>query len=93
MKCEQNQSIFLVWKFSVNSQFPQFRAIRCKLCGKRAFLQKSHTRKLGEISVFYAVIKSMKMILTSKHRHKSQKNTERRSGKVYEDDFEFKTQT
>ena len=34
----------------------QFRAIRPKLCGNCAFPQNFHTRKLGEISVFYAVV-------------------------------------
>ena len=31
-------------------------ANRLKLCGNCVFLQKFHTRKLGEITVFYAVI-------------------------------------
>ena len=34
----------------------EFRAIRPKLCGNCAFPQNFHTRKLGEITVFYAMI-------------------------------------
>ena len=33
----------------------EFRAIRPNLCGNCAFLQNFHTRKLGEILVFYAM--------------------------------------
>ena len=57
---------FLVWKFCGKGQFPhsfgQFarkfcgKAIRPKLCGNCAFPQNFHTRKLGEIAVFFAVI-------------------------------------
>ena len=32
-----------------------FRAIRSKLCGNCAFPQNLHTKKLGEITVFYAM--------------------------------------
>ena len=35
--------------------FRQFRANRSKLCGNCAFPQNFHTRKLGEIKVFFAV--------------------------------------
>ena len=34
----------------------QFRVIRPKLCGNCAFPQNCHTRELGEITVFFAVI-------------------------------------
>ena len=48
---------FLVWKFYEKTQFVSllFRAIRLKLCGNYAFPRNFHTRKLGEILVFYAV--------------------------------------
>ena len=32
------------------------KANRPKLCGNCAFPQKFHTKKLGEITVFYAVV-------------------------------------
>ena len=41
---------FLVWKFCGKTQFPHF------LCGNCAFPQNFHTRKLGEITAFYAVL-------------------------------------
>ena len=48
---------FLVWKFCRKAQFSAyFRAIRPKLCGNCAFPQSFHTRKLGEITVFFAVV-------------------------------------
>ena len=34
---------------------PLFRAIRPKLCRNFAFRQNFHSRKLGEITIFYAV--------------------------------------
>ena len=37
--------------------FEEFRVDRLKICGNCAFPQNFHTRKLGEISVFYAVQK------------------------------------
>ena len=42
----------ILWKRTV---FVEFRANRPKLCENCAFLQNFHTRKLGEISVSYAV--------------------------------------
>ena len=42
----------ILWKGTVSAKF---RAIRSKLCGNCAFPQNFHTRKLGEIMVFYAV--------------------------------------
>ena len=42
---------FLVWKFCGKAQF----AIRPKLCGNCAFPQHFHTRKLGELTVFFTV--------------------------------------
>ena len=36
--------------------FRQFRANRSKLCGNCAFPQNFHTRKLGEMSVIYAIM-------------------------------------
>ena len=48
----------ILWKGTVSSQF---RAIRSKLCGKCAFPQNSHTRKLGEITIFFAVINTIKI--------------------------------
>ena len=41
----------ILWKGKVSAYF---RAIRPKLCGNRAFPQNFHTRKLDEITVFYA---------------------------------------
>ena len=41
--------------------FRMVGAIRLKLCGNCAFLQNSHTRKLGEITVFYAAINLAKI--------------------------------
>ena len=40
---------FLVRKFCRKAQFP-------KLCGNCAFPQNFHTRKLGEITVFFAML-------------------------------------
>ena len=42
----------------------QFRAIRPKLCGNCAFPQNFHTRKSGEITVFFAVPGSIKPMIT-----------------------------
>ena len=42
-------------KFCGNAQFPQSLAICPKLCRNCTFLQNFYTRKLGEITVFYAV--------------------------------------
>ena len=53
---------FLVLKFCGNAVFGEFRTIRLKNC---AFPQNFNTRKLGEISVFYAVI------FTKKLQHRS----------------------
>ena len=44
---------FLVWKFCGNAQFPQNFG---QFGQFKAFPQNSHTRKIGEISVFYAVV-------------------------------------
>ena len=45
---------FLVWKFCGKAQFPHsFGRIPQNYTG--AFPQNSHTRKLGEITVFFAV--------------------------------------
>ena len=41
---------FLMWRFCEKAQ-----AIRPKLCGDCTFPQYFHTRKLGEITVFFAV--------------------------------------
>ena len=41
----------ILWKDTVSAEF---WAIHPKLCGNSAFPQNSHTRKLGEITVFYA---------------------------------------
>ena len=43
-----------MWKFCGRAQF---RANQPKLCRNRAFPQNFHTRKFGEITVFYAVFK------------------------------------
>ena len=45
----------IFWKGTVSAEF---RANRLKLCGNCAFPQNVHTRKLGEITVFFAVLKS-----------------------------------
>ena len=42
----------ILWKGKVSAQF---RVIRSKLCGNYAFSQNFHTRKLGEITVFFVV--------------------------------------
>ena len=42
---------FLVWKFCGKSQFPQF-----SLRGNCAFPENFRTRKLGEITIFHAVV-------------------------------------
>ena len=42
----------ILWKFCEKAQFPN----RPKLCGNCAFPQNFPTRKLGEITVFYAVV-------------------------------------
>ena len=47
--------IFLVWKFCGKAQF-SYTANRPKLCGNCAFPQNFHSRKLGELMVFYAVL-------------------------------------
>ena len=44
----------LVWKFCGKEQFPHI-AIRPKLWGNCSFPQNFHTRKLVEITVFFAV--------------------------------------
>ena len=45
-----------MWKFCGNPQFPlRLGANRPKLCGNCAFPQNVHTRKLGGITIFYAV--------------------------------------
>lgn len=47
-----NLSVGILWKHTVSSKF---RAIRLKLCRTCAFSQISHTRKLREITVFFAL--------------------------------------
>ena len=43
----------ILWKLTVSAEF----RMNCpKLCGNCAFPQNFHTRKLGKISVFYAVL-------------------------------------
>ena len=46
-------SVEILWKSTVSTWF---RAIHPKLCGNCTFPQNFHTRKLGEITVFYAVL-------------------------------------
>ena len=43
----------MLWKDIVSAEF---RAIRPKLCGNCAFPQNFYTRKLGEVSEFYALL-------------------------------------
>ena len=43
----------ILWKGTVSALF---QAIRPKLCGNCPFPQNFHIRKLGEITVFYAVL-------------------------------------
>ena len=43
----------ILWKGTVSAEF---RAIRLKLCGNCAFPQNFHISKLGEITVFFAVL-------------------------------------
>ena len=45
-----------MWKFSGKAQFPHSFGRCPKLYGNCAFPQNSHTRKLGKITVFYAVL-------------------------------------
>ena len=54
---------FLVWKFCGKAQFPHSFGRWCgnfveRHSGNCAFPQNFHTRKLGEITVFYAVVAS-----------------------------------
>ena len=48
---------FLVWTFSGKTDFEN----RPKLCGNCAFPQNVHTRKLGEITVFFAVLHTVRV--------------------------------
>ena len=64
---------FLVWKFC--GKFP---ANHPKLCGNWAFLKSFHTRKLGEIAVFYAV----KYLLTKALKSHRKQNFQRKLNKV-----------
>ena len=43
----------ILWKGTVSAEF---RVIRLKLCGNCAFPQNFHISKLGEITVFFAVL-------------------------------------
>ena len=43
----------ILWKGTVSAEFP---AIRLKLCRDCVFLQNFYTSKLGEITVFNAVL-------------------------------------
>ena len=45
--------VVILWKHFVSTGF---RAIRPKLCGSCAFPKNLSTRKIGEITVFHAVI-------------------------------------
>ena len=49
---------YLVWKFCRKAQFQYSFGQIAKLCGNCAFPQNFHTRKLGEIMVFYAVCRN-----------------------------------
>ena len=49
----QNPGVEILWKGRVSAES---RAIHPKLCGNSAFPQDSHTRKLGQITVFYSVL-------------------------------------
>ena len=44
----------LVWRLCGKEQFPH-TAIHLKLCGNCSFPENFYTRKLGEITVFFAV--------------------------------------
>ena len=46
---------FLVWKFLGKAVSAEFWAVRAKLWGNCVFPQTFHTRKLGQISVYYAI--------------------------------------
>ena len=58
---------FLVWKFFENqpTASAEFRANRSKpkLCGNYVFPENFHTKKLGELTVFYAV--TVNLIMSS----------------------------
>ena len=55
---------FLVWKFCGKARFPhRFRASRPKLCRDCAFPQNFHTKKSGEITVFFAVSASAQPVI------------------------------
>ena len=45
---------FLVWKFYGKAQFPH--SFGRKLCRNCVFPQNFHAKKLGEITVFFAVL-------------------------------------
>ena len=56
-KTTVNSPNFLVWIFCGKTQFSQsLKANRPKLCGNRVFPQIFHTKKLGKITVFIAVL-------------------------------------
>ena len=49
---------FMVWKFFGKAQFPHSFGRIARNCENCAFPQNFYTRKLGEITVFYAVMMS-----------------------------------
>ena len=49
---------FLMLKFCVNTVSAKFQTIHPKFCGSCNFPQNLHTRRLGEITVFYVVEES-----------------------------------
>ena len=50
----------MVWKFCGKAQFPHSFGRMARNYAETAFLQNFHTMKLGEITVFYAVVILMK---------------------------------
>ena len=53
----------ILWKGTVSAEF---RANRLKLCENCAFLQNFHIKKLGEITIFFAMSGSAFCFLTKK---------------------------
>ena len=58
----------ILWKDTVTAYF---LVNRPKLCGNCAFPQNFHTRKLGEITLFYAVVMLQKLQKTLKNDSES----------------------
>ena len=66
MKNTEISPNFLVWKFCGKTQFPHSFGRFVRNYSETAFPQNFHTRKLGEITVFFTVpIKTFKFLFKS----------------------------